>query len=281
MIGTTGELADIAERLGATRVLITIAKAPASVLVTGVSGSVGGELCRQLCAFAPKRVVLVDRSDNALFELYNELSNTFQHVSFVPQLADVLDERRMDAVLALGRPSLVFHTVDYRHVAMLEAFPSEAVKINIGATHNVAELAHQHGVNRFVLVSDQKAINPISVMGATMRVAESMLQTLARHSKTRFTCIRLGNVLISKGNSVASRRPATSSGEYRRARISQCLVRRWRQSRARRRRTPNLASRCRSAARRKSAIVGPRSVLPRVATAAQREAAVRGVFAVV
>ncbi|HEX8112134.1 MAG TPA: polysaccharide biosynthesis protein [Kofleriaceae bacterium] len=263
VIGTTAQIAEFAERLGATRVLITIANAPASeirritltcrdcglgvkivsgfsdvvngrvsireialedilacprveidepgvsdlvhkavVLVTGVGGSVGGELCRQLCAFAPRQVVLVERSDNALSELYNELSSQFRQVSFVPQLADVLDERRMDAVLAQSRPSLIFHTIDYRHVSMLEHFPTEAVKNNIGATHNMAELAHKRRVGRFILVSDQKATNPISVMGATMRVAESMLQTLARHSTTRFICIRLGNLITHAGNVV-------------------------------------------------------------------------------
>jgi len=170
------------------------------VLVTGAGGSIGSELCRQIGRFAPRRLILVERFENALFEIHRELVASYPDVALEPVIGDVCDVARMTHVFEVHRPELVVHAAAHKHVPMMEWNPGEAVKNNIGGTRNVGELAHRFGVARFVLVSTDKAVNPTSVMGATKRVAEIYLQALSQRSSTRFVTVRFGNVLGSNGS---------------------------------------------------------------------------------
>ncbi|HEY4240987.1 MAG TPA: nucleoside-diphosphate sugar epimerase/dehydratase [Kofleriaceae bacterium] len=170
------------------------------VMVTGAGGSIGSELCRQVARFAPKRLVLVERFENALFEIHRELRGAFPDVPIVPHIADVTDARRMEHLFAREQPASVFHAAAHKHVPMMEDNPGEAVKNNVGGTRLVADLADKFGVQRFVLVSTDKAVNPTSVMGTTKRVAEIYVQALSQRSQTRFVTVRFGNVLGSNGS---------------------------------------------------------------------------------
>jgi FlaA1/EpsC-like NDP-sugar epimerase len=170
------------------------------VMVTGAGGSIGSELCRQVARFSPARLVLVERFENALFEIHRELIATFPKLVVEPRIADVSDVKRMDAVFSADRPSIIFHAAAHKHVPMMECNPGEAIKNNVGGTSVVADLAHRYGAERFVMISTDKAVNPTSVMGASKRVAEIYTQTLATHSKTRFVTVRFGNVLGSNGS---------------------------------------------------------------------------------
>jgi FlaA1/EpsC-like NDP-sugar epimerase len=172
------------------------------VLVTGAGGSIGSELCRQVCRFGPQRLVLVERFENALFEIHRELVSAFPHLQIEPRVGDVCDVARMEQVFSSTKPALVFHAAAHKHVPMMERNPGEAVKNNVGGTRNVAQLADRFGVERFVLISTDKAVNPSSVMGATKRVAEIYLQALSQRSQTRFVTVRFGNVLGSAGSVV-------------------------------------------------------------------------------
>jgi FlaA1/EpsC-like NDP-sugar epimerase len=170
------------------------------VLVTGAGGSIGSELCRQVARFGPERLVLVERFENALFEIHRELSAAFPHVPIDPRIADVCDARRMEQIFEACKPELVFHAAAHKHVPMMEWNCGEAVKNNVGGTRVVGELADRFGVQRFVLISTDKAVNPTSVMGATKRVAEIYIQALSQRSETRFVTVRFGNVLGSAGS---------------------------------------------------------------------------------
>jgi FlaA1/EpsC-like NDP-sugar epimerase len=182
------------------------------VLVTGAGGSIGSELCRQVCRFGPERLVLVEQFENALFEIHRELASAFPHVPIEPRVADVCDARRMEQVFEATKPALVFHAAAHKHVPMMEWNPGEAVKNNVGGTRVVADLADRMGVERFVLISTDKAVNPSSVMGATKRVAEIYLQALSQRSRTRFVTVRFGNVLGSAGSVIPIFREQIAKG---------------------------------------------------------------------
>ncbi|MBS1122390.1 MAG: polysaccharide biosynthesis protein CapD [Deltaproteobacteria bacterium] len=172
----------------------------AVVMVTGAGGSIGSELSRQVCRFHPKKLLLVERFENALFEIHRELIATFPELTIVPQIADVTDSHRMEHVFAVHRPACVFHAAAHKHVPLMEENPGEAIKNNVGGTKAMADLANRFQVERFVMISTDKAVNPTSVMGATKRVAEIYVQALAQHSATRFLTVRFGNVLGSNGS---------------------------------------------------------------------------------
>jgi FlaA1/EpsC-like NDP-sugar epimerase len=182
------------------------------VLVTGAGGSIGSELCRVICRFGPQRLLLVERFENALFEIHRELSASFPHVPIEPRVADVCDAARMAQLFETSRPELVFHAAAHKHVPMMEWNPGEAVKNNVGGTRVVADLADRFNVERFVLISTDKAVNPSSVMGATKRVAEIYLQALSQRSNTRFVTVRFGNVLGSAGSVIPIFREQIAKG---------------------------------------------------------------------
>lgn len=171
-----------------------------SVLVTGAGGSIGSELCRQVARFAPARLVLVERFENALFEIHREIAASFPELEIEPRVADVCDEVRMTTIFTATSPHVVFHAAAHKHVPMMEQNPGEAIKNNVGGTRTVAGLSDRFGVAQFVMVSTDKAVNPSSVMGATKRIAEIVCQTREQRSKTRFVTVRFGNVLGSNGS---------------------------------------------------------------------------------
>jgi len=171
------------------------------VMLTGAGGSIGAELVRQCARFAPDRLLLVERTENSLFELDREIADLWPGLDVVPLLADVGDEERMRALLAAHRPEIVFHAAAHKHVPMMERNPAEAIKNNVLATHLLGRLAGELGTESFVLVSTDKAVRPTSVMGASKRIAELVVQDLDRRFlATRFMAVRFGNVLGSAGS---------------------------------------------------------------------------------
>jgi FlaA1/EpsC-like NDP-sugar epimerase len=171
-----------------------------TVLITGAGGSIGSELCRVVCRFQPATLVLVEKAENNLFHINWQLSEEFPGVKLAPCVADVGDGPRMDQILAEHAPAAVFHAAAHKHVPLMEANPGEAVKNNVRGTRTLADLADAHGVEVFVMISTDKAVNPTSVMGVSKRVAELYVQALSRRSKTRFVAVRFGNVLGSNGS---------------------------------------------------------------------------------
>lgn len=170
------------------------------ILVTGAAGSIGGEITKQLSQYKLKQLILIDQAESDLYELQQELARNI-NTNLVTIIGDVRDYARMDAIFKTYQPDKVFHAAAYKHVPLMEAFPHEAVKTNILGTKNLADLSLKYGVERFVMVSTDKAVNPTNIMGATKRVAEiyvSWLSTLK--GNTIFTITRFGNVLGSNGS---------------------------------------------------------------------------------
>lgn len=170
------------------------------VLVTGAGGSIGSELCRQVCRFNPRQLLLVERSEPALFEIHRELHGRHPELDIEALMADIGDVERVRGIFARYRPTVVVHAAAHKHVPMMEWNPGEAIKNNIGGTRIVADAANEFGVQQFVMVSTDKAVNPTSIMGATKRVAELYVQSLNQKSKTSFVAVRFGNVLGSAGS---------------------------------------------------------------------------------
>lgn len=172
------------------------------VVVTGAGGSIGAELARQAARFSPRQLILVERSEPAMWTIHRELQAAHPDVESVPALADVGDRRRMERILLAHRPSVIFHAAAHKHVPMMEDNPGEAIKNNVLGTRTVVDLAVEHGVGRFVLVSTDKAVNPTSVMGATKRLAERYVQHVAGSTGLDYVSVRFGNVLGSTGSVV-------------------------------------------------------------------------------
>ncbi len=172
------------------------------VLVTGAGGSIGAELCRQIARYQPALLILFERYENGLYALDLELRNQFPKVRIISTLGDVTVHDRVIEVFRQTSPEIIFHAAAHKHVPLMELNPKEAVRNNVFGTKTVAEAALACGVERFVLISTDKAVNPTSVMGATKRVAEDLLQSLIRRGQTRFTVVRFGNVLGSNGSVV-------------------------------------------------------------------------------
>lgn len=174
------------------------------VAVTGAGGSIGAELCRQILNQAPRSLILIDRSEVQLFQIEQELIERGARGVVVPVVADIVDPVRIREILGRHRPDVLFHAAAHKHVPMMESQPGEAIRNNSLGTANLARLAHECGVGRFVLISTDKAINPTNVMGASKRLAEIFLQSFsaANPNPTRFMAVRFGNVLGSSGSVV-------------------------------------------------------------------------------
>ncbi len=173
-----------------------------TVLVTGAGGSIGGELCRQLAGLEAGRMVLLGHGENSIFEIFHELHAAFPDVDLIPVIADVRDRARMLEVFERYRPDVVFHAAAHKHVPLMEQNPIEAVTNNVVGTLNVVDAAAATDVARFVLISTDKAVRPTSVMGASKRVAEQIVQRAALDSERNFVSVRFGNVLGSRGSVV-------------------------------------------------------------------------------
>jgi FlaA1/EpsC-like NDP-sugar epimerase len=182
------------------------------VLVTGAGGSIGSELCRQIMRFQPATILLLGKGENSIFAIDQELKNCPEPVNLVPIIADVRDEERLAKIFEQHRPQVVFHAAAHKHVPLMEANVSEAVSNNVVGTQVVASLADRFNVETFVLVSSDKAVNPTSVMGATKRIAELVVQDIATRSKTKYVSVRFGNVLASRGSVIPLWRQQIAQG---------------------------------------------------------------------
>ena len=172
------------------------------VLVTGAGGSIGSELCRQIARYQPASLILFERYENGLYALDLELRMQFPKVRIISAVGDATVHDRVIEVLRQMDPEIIFHAAAHKHVPLMELNPKEAVRNNVFGAKTVAEAALACGIDRFVLISTDKAVNPTSVMGATKRVAEDLLQSLSHRGKTKFTVVRFGNVLGSNGSVV-------------------------------------------------------------------------------
>ncbi len=196
---------DVADLLGREEIVLNTRAvsgyiAGETVLVTGGGGSIGSELCRQLCTVAPARIVVFDIYENDAYMLRNELLSEYDDINIVIEIGNVCDKERVNEVFAKYRPGAVFHAAAHKHVPLMEHCPREAVHNNVFGTLNAVRAADAYGAARFIFISTDKAVNPTSVMGATKRMGEMIVQYYARTSKTIFTAVRFGNVLGSNGS---------------------------------------------------------------------------------
>ena len=175
-----------------------------SVLVTGAGGSIGSELCRQICRFNPEKLVLYERAESPLYDIELELKQRFSHITFVPLLADIQDSAQIKRAFKSFKPKTVFHAAAYKHVPMLELQPWKAIENNIRGTINLVDLANDYNIERFVFVSTDKAVRPANIMGASKRVAEMLVQSQngCGLSGTKYMIVRFGNVVGSVGSVV-------------------------------------------------------------------------------
>lgn len=174
----------------------------ARVLVTGGGGSIGSELCRQLAVFQPELLILLGHGENSIFQISLEMSHLFPSLKIVPVIADIRDRDRVWDVFRKFRPTVVFHAAAHKHVPLMEQNPVEAITNNIFGTRNVVEASVSNGLERFVLISTDKAVNPVSIMGASKRVAELLIQEMAQRYSAALVAVRFGNVLGSRGSVV-------------------------------------------------------------------------------
>lgn len=170
------------------------------VLVTGGGGSIGSELCRQIAAHNPKRLVIVDIYENTTYDVQNELKRKFPNLNLAVLIASVRNTKRIDLIFETYRPDIVYHAAAHKHVPLMEDSPNEAVKNNVLGTWKVVQAADKWRVKRFVMISTDKAVNPTNIMGATKRVCEMIVQTYNNRSRTEFVAVRFGNVLGSNGS---------------------------------------------------------------------------------
>ena len=183
-----------------------------TVMVTGAGGSIGAELVRQIINYRPKRLLLVERSEFFLFQIERELA-AFEEVDFVPLIADVGDEPRMREIFERFRPEVIFHAAAHKHVPLMESNTTEAIKNNVLATRSLGQLAGEFAAKDFVLISTDKAVNPTSVMGASKRIAEIVVQGLNQTFETNYIAVRFGNVLGSAGSVVPIFREQIQNGD--------------------------------------------------------------------
>ncbi len=171
------------------------------VLVTGGGGSIGSELCRQIAAHNPKQLIIFDIYENNAYEIEQELKRKYkENLSLLTLIGSVRDSKKLEKVFAQYKPQIVFHAAAHKHVPLMETSPNEAVKNNVSGTFKVADASGRYGVERFVLISTDKAVNPTNIMGATKRICEMIVQTMNNKYKTDFVAVRFGNVLGSNGS---------------------------------------------------------------------------------
>jgi len=172
------------------------------VLVTGAGGSIGSEICRQIAQFNPGKLILLGHGENSIYSIEMELKERFRNtkIEFIPVISEIQDAKKMMSVMETFQPHVVYHAAAHKHVPLMEQNPEEAVKNNMMGTLNVANAASWHGVKTFVMISSDKAVNPTSVMGATKRLAEMIVQHMDATSNTKFVAVRFGNVLGSRGS---------------------------------------------------------------------------------
>ncbi len=171
-----------------------------TVLVTGAGGSIGSELCRQIIKFKPKKIIMLDIYENTLYETEMELRQAYKNAPIITIIASVRDRERMEEVFDQYRPEVVFHAAAHKHVPLMEISPVEAIKNNVFGTYNLVNCSDKYGVEKFTFISTDKAVNPTSIMGASKRICEMILQAKNRNSKTTFAAVRFGNVLGSHGS---------------------------------------------------------------------------------
>lgn len=173
------------------------------IMITGAAGSIGSELSRQIVAHGAKKVVLYDWWENGMFDLRNQILSDYPDTKVTFVIGDVKDKKKLNQVMALHRPTTIFHAAAYKHVPLMEGNPSEAIKNNIVGTRTVARTAIRNGVKKFILVSTDKAVNPTNIMGATKRAAEKIIHILSQsQSTTTFCAVRFGNVVNSNGSAI-------------------------------------------------------------------------------
>ncbi|VDN46247.1 putative UDP-sugar epimerase involved in biofilm matrix formation [Petrocella atlantisensis] len=171
------------------------------IMVTGGGGSIGSELCRQIARFLPSKLIILDIYENNAYDIQNELHREYgDNLNLDVIIASVRDRDNIFAIVEEQAPDVIFHAAAHKHVPLMERAPKEAIKNNVFGTKNMAEAAHEFGVERFVMVSTDKAVNPTNIMGASKRICEMIVQGLAKQSKTKFTAVRFGNVLGSNGS---------------------------------------------------------------------------------
>mgnify|MGYP002541489954 CR=1 FL=1 len=171
-----------------------------TVLVTGGGGSIGSELCRQIAEHSPHKLIIFDIYENNAYNIQNELLRTHPEVDVKVLIGSVRDSKRLESVFARYHPNIVYHAAAHKHVPLMEDNPNEAVKNNVFGTLKTVRAADKFGVERFVLISTDKAVNPTNIMGATKRICEMIVQTYNKHSDTEFVAVRFGNVLGSNGS---------------------------------------------------------------------------------
>ncbi len=172
------------------------------VMVTGAGGSIGRELCRQIAQINPKRLLALGHGENSIFSALIDLKESFPDLEIIPLIADVRDMPRLEAIFSRWQPEVVFHTAAHKHVPLMESNIEEATTNNIIGTQNVVKVAVAYDVQRLVMISTDKAIQPVSIMGATKRIAEMLVLDAAHHDQRAFTVVRFGNVLGSRGSVV-------------------------------------------------------------------------------
>ncbi|MGE6552001.1 polysaccharide biosynthesis protein [Bacillus mycoides] len=172
-----------------------------TILVTGAGGSIGSEICRQVMKYTPEKVILLGHGENSIYTIEMELKEYYQeNVEIITEIADIQDRNKLFSLIEKHKPYIIYHAAAHKHVPLMERNPEEAVKNNIIGTKNIAEAADTFKVNSFVMISTDKAVNPTSVMGATKRIAEMIVQHMNTISKTKFVAVRFGNVLGSRGS---------------------------------------------------------------------------------
>jgi FlaA1/EpsC-like NDP-sugar epimerase len=183
-----------------------------TILVTGAGGSIGSEMCRQLCNFNPKLLLLIEQAENPLFDIERELHRQFPQVSMKSIICNITDKIRVEEIFEKYKPQVVIHAAAHKHVPLMELNPGEAIKNNIVGTQVVADTADHYGSTNFVMISTDKAVNPTSIMGSSKRIAEMHIQDLSRTSKTHFVTVRFGNVLGSTSSVIPIFRKQIAQG---------------------------------------------------------------------